>query len=123
MATGDQTTRPAPNKLPGTYRQLVERFPQLAATHEATAAAVDELGPLDRKTSQLIKIGICVGAQLESALRSHVRRARQAGATRDEIEQAIMLGMTTMGFPATVAAWSWANVQFDREDRESEEKR
>lgn len=103
------------NQLPGTYRQLVKRYPALARAHEQMGRAVDSVGPLDPKTCSLIKIGICVGAGLESALRSHVRRAIQAGASREEIEQAIFQGMTTVGFPRAVAAWAWAEVQFQRE--------
>jgi len=38
----------------------------------------------------------------------------QHGATAAEVEQAILLGMNTVGFPRTVAAWSWAKEQFDR---------
>lgn len=104
---------------PKTFEQFVQRFPELGATHERIAQAVDAAGPLDAKTRFLIKIGICVGGGLESALRSHVRRAARAGATRPEIEQAILLGMNTVGFPRTVAAWSWAQQQFQR-DRDEE---
>jgi 4-carboxymuconolactone decarboxylase len=42
----------------------------------------------------------------------------QAGATEQEIEQAILLGMNTCGFPRTVAAWQWAQVQFARDQAE-----
>ena len=101
--------------LPGTYRAFAAKFPEVAAQHERMARAVDAAGPLDAKTTFLIKIGISLGAGLESALRSHVRRATAAGATEEEIEQAILLGMNTRGFPATVAAWSWAQVQFARD--------
>lgn len=101
-------------KLPAVYKTFVRRFPKLAASHEMAAKAVDQLGPLDAKTLSLIKIGICVGGGLESALRSHVRRAMLIGANKEEIEQAILLGMNTVGFPRTVAAWSWAQIQFDR---------
>ena len=86
----------------------------LGRAHESVAKAVDEAGPLDAKTLALVKIGICIGAGLESALRSHVRRAMQHGATETEVEQAILLGMNTVGFPRTVAAWSWAQEQFER---------
>ncbi|QNN25205.1 carboxymuconolactone decarboxylase family protein [Planctomycetales bacterium ZRK34] len=107
---------PSGGKLPKTFQQFTERFPELAAAHQQIGQTVDQIGPLDDKTRCLIKIGICVGGGLESALRSHVRRATQAGATREEIEQAIMLGMNTVGFPRTVAAWSWAKQQFLRDD-------
>ncbi|MCC6678528.1 MAG: NTP transferase domain-containing protein [Phycisphaerales bacterium] len=106
--------RAAPAKVPATYLKFIDRFPELGKAHEAIADAVNRAGPLDAKTLALIKIGICVGAGLESALRSHVRRAMQHGATIPEIEQAILLGMNTVGFPRTTAAWSWARVQFER---------
>ena len=77
-------------------------------------------GPLDEKTCLLIKIGVSLGAGLESAVKSHVRRATEAGATEAEIEQAILLAMTTAGFPRTVAAWSWARQQFERDRAERE---
>jgi alkylhydroperoxidase/carboxymuconolactone decarboxylase family protein YurZ len=107
-------SRTSKGKLPGTYREFVTRFPALGKAHEVVAQAADKAGPLDAKTLALVKIGICIGAGLESALRSHVRRAMQHGATQAEIEQAIILGMNTVGFPRTVAAWAWAQEQFKR---------
>ena len=104
----------APN-LPGTFRQFCARFPDLAAAHDAMGAAAGSAGPLDEKHRELVRIGISLGAGLESAVKSHVRRAREAGASEEEIEQTILLAMTTVGFPRTVAAWSWARQQFARD--------
>jgi alkylhydroperoxidase/carboxymuconolactone decarboxylase family protein YurZ len=103
------------NKLPGTYKKFAQRFPEMVAAHQHAGQAAEQAGPLDEKMCELVKIGICVGAGLESALRSHVRRATEAGASEAEVEQAIVLGMTTCGFPRTVAAWAWAQVQFERD--------
>lgn len=105
--------KPESEKLPKTFVRFAERFPKLAAAHQSAGLAASE-GPLDKKTQHLIKIGICLGAGLESAMRSHTRRAIQAGATRAELEQAVMLGMTTCGFPRTVAAWQWIEEQLNR---------
>lgn len=104
----------SPSKVPNTFKAFITRYPDLGAAHEKIASAVERAAALDPKTLALVKIGICVGAGLESALRSHVRRAIQHGASRAEVEQAILLGMNTVGFPRTVAAWSWAQVQFER---------
>lgn len=101
-------------RVPMTYKSFVTRYPELGRAHEHIAAAVQAAGPLDAKTLALVKIGICIGAGLESALRSHVRRAMRHGAKPAEVEQAILLGMNTVGFPRTVAAWSWAQEQFKR---------
>ena len=100
---------------PATFKAFIERFPEIGAAHETVGKAVDQLGPLDAKTCALIKTGICIGAGLESALRSHVRRALHHGATSEEIEQAVLLAMNTVGFPRTVAAWQWACQQIERD--------
>ncbi len=104
---------------PPTFKTFVERFPELGEAHETIARAVEDAGPLDGKTCALIKMGICIGAGLESALRSHVRRASAHGASREEIEQAVLLAMNTVGFPRTVAAWQWALKQLERDAAES----
>lgn len=95
-------------RIPETFKDFVERFPALGRAHEEVAKAVDQAGPLDRKCCELIKIGLSVGAGLETATRSHVRRALEQGAKPEEVEQAILLAMNTCGFPRTVAAWKWA---------------
>ena len=105
-------------KVPGTYKQFCEKYPALAEAHDAMSGAAFAAGPLDEKMCLLIKIGVSVGAGLESAVKSHVRRATEAGASEAEIEQAILLAMSTNGFPRTVAAWSWARQQFERDRRE-----
>jgi len=116
MAKKKSTNQPTDKAdVPATFKDFVTKYPVLGRAHEDVAKAVDEAGPLDPKTLSLIKIGICIGAGLESALRSHVRRALQHGATQDEVEQTILLAMNTVGFPRTVAAWSWAHEQFKRD--------
>lgn len=110
----DDSSNP-PQKLPGTYKAFITKFPAIGKAHEEVAKAALAAGPLDKKMCELVKIGISLGAGLESALKSHVRRAREAGASDTEIEQAILLGYNTVGFPKTVAAWSWAQEQFARD--------
>ncbi|HVT80390.1 MAG TPA: carboxymuconolactone decarboxylase family protein [Phycisphaerae bacterium] len=105
----------AAHKIPGTFQRFVKKFPAIGKAHEDVAKAAEAAGPLDRKTCELVKIGISIGAGLESALKSHVRRALAAGASPQEIEQSILLAMNTVGFPRMVAAWSWAQEQFERE--------
>ena len=110
---------PQPNhdrdeSLPGAYKEFVNKFPKLGDAHEGIAQAVDSYGPLDPKTRELIKIGLSVGAGLETATRSHVRRAMQHGATEAEIEQAVLLAYNTCGWPRMVMAWRWAREQISR---------
>jgi 4-carboxymuconolactone decarboxylase len=101
--------------VPRTFQAFTDRFPDMAASHEAVGRAGDAAGALDRKTVELIKLGMCVGAGLESATKSHARRAHQHGATREEIEQAAALAVNPLGFPRAVMAWRWATEQLDAE--------
>lgn len=96
-----------PDHLPEVYVRFRQRFPAVAKEQDAVAVAVEAAGPLDEKTQRLVKLGVAVGAQAEGAVRSNVRKALAAGAGVEEIEQVILLALTTRGFPATVAAWQW----------------
>ncbi len=103
------------DNVPTTFKEFIRKFPALGKAHEDVAKAVDAAGPIDPKHRELIKMGICMGAGLESAFRSHVRRAMQHDASVAEIEQTVLMSMNTCGFPRTVAAWQWAHQQIQRD--------
>ena len=100
--------------VPRTYQRFTDRFPALASAHEAVGKAGDE-GPFDRKTVELLKLAICVGAGLESASKSHARRAVQHGASPEEVEHAVSLAVNPVGLPRTVMAWQWVTEQLAAE--------
>ena len=102
-----------PDHLPEVYVSFRQRFADVAMSQDALAASVDAAGPLDEKSKRLIKLGVAVGAQADGAVRSNMRKALEAGASLAEVEQVILLGMTTRGFPATVAAWQWMTEVVD----------
>ena len=100
-------------KLPSAYRRFGDAQPRIMKAYEELSAATLAEGPLDRKHAELVKIGITVGAGLEGATHSHVRRALEAGAQPEEIRHAIRLALTTVGFPTMMAALGWANDVLD----------
>ncbi len=93
--------------LPAPYKRFVKDYPDIDKAYSAFAQACHQHGPLDEKTRRLVKLGIAVGLGSEGAVKSHARRALQLGAARDEVEHAVLLAMTTIGFPATIAALEW----------------
>jgi 4-carboxymuconolactone decarboxylase len=95
--------------LPDIYVSFRKRFPQVTDAQDRVAAEIDAAGPLDERTSRLVKLGIAVGSVSEGAVRSNVRKALAAGATPEEVEHVILLSLTTRGFPAAVAAWGWVH--------------
>ena len=100
--------------LPEIYVDFRERFPKVAEAQDRLAVEVDAAGPLDERTSRLVKLGIAVGSLSEGAVRSNVRKALSAGATPEEIQHVVLLSLTTRGFPAAVAAWGWVHEVLDQ---------
>jgi alkylhydroperoxidase/carboxymuconolactone decarboxylase family protein YurZ len=66
-------------------------------------------GPLDDRARRLVKVGVAAAAQSEGAVHSAVRQAKAAGIPPEEIRHAIVLSITTIGFPRAMAAMSWAD--------------
>lgn len=91
---------------PKAYVEFIARFPKLGAAWELAGEAGRD-GPLDQRATRLIKLAIAMGMLREGAVHSAVRKAYAAGATRDEIDQVVALAASTLGFPATVALFSW----------------
>lgn len=83
----------------------------------ARALACADAGPLDRKTVEIIKVGICVGAGLETATQRHAIMARENGATEVEIYQVVLMAMTTLGHPGAAAGWKWVNSALEGSDQ------
>jgi 4-carboxymuconolactone decarboxylase len=94
--------------LPEVYQNFERRYPALKEAFDALGAAEHDAGPLGERERRLIKLGIAVGAQSEGGVRSHVRKLLGIGASEAEILHTIVLALTTIGFPATNAALSWA---------------
>ena len=94
-------------KLPKAFETFRARYQKVYQAYEALGGAAHEAGPLDRKTRELVKLGIAIGGRLEGAVRSHASRALEAGATPREIEHVILLSVTTSGLPTAVAAFTW----------------
>jgi 4-carboxymuconolactone decarboxylase len=101
-------------KLPGSYQRFADAHPRIIRAYEELGAVTLAEGPLDRRVAELVKLGIAVGARHEGAVHSHVRRAREAGASADDIRHAVRLALTTIGFPGMMAALSWANDVLER---------
>jgi alkylhydroperoxidase/carboxymuconolactone decarboxylase family protein YurZ len=93
--------------LPIPFQRIREEYPEVAAAYDALGSAIHEAGPLDDKTRHLVKLALAVGAGLEGATHAHARRSLEAGISPEEIKHVALLAMTTLGFPATVKAYTW----------------
>ena len=88
------------------YQDFIKRYPQLGAAWE-TIHQEEVQGPLDPRTIRLVKLAVAMGAFREGAVHSAVRKAVKAGIGRDELEQVVALGASTLGMPSSVAVYTW----------------
>ena len=103
---------------PHAYQDFIARFPGIAQAWEVVAEA-GAIGPLDERTRRLIKLAVAIGAGREGAVRASVRKALAMGIPKVEIEQVIALAVGTVGFPGTVAVFTWINDIFERPKEEA----
>ena len=92
-----------------------QTFMSEAPQHQqAWAAAVQGLGSasaLDRKTAELSYLAVLAALRLESGVPFHVRAAKEAGASREEVISAILVGLPAAGhrvtqvLPTAIAAY------------------
>jgi 4-carboxymuconolactone decarboxylase len=95
--------------IPAHYESLKKRFPKTIEAVENLGSVARNEGPLEKKIGHLIQLAAAAVAQSEGAVHSHTRRALEDGATKDEIYHALLILITTVGFPKVAAAISWAD--------------
>ena len=100
--------------LPEAYKGFKKHFPEISDSYTGLAVSCNEGGPLDEKTREMVKLGIAIGLSSEGAIRSHTRRALETGATPEDIRHAVLLALTTAGFPAMIAAMKWVDEVLDK---------
>jgi 4-carboxymuconolactone decarboxylase len=98
--------------LPGIFKTFMEKHQDLAVAQQRVGQLCSEAGPIDRKDQHLIQLGVSIGMGSKGGVRSHVRRALDLGATKEEITQTVLLSMTIVGFPAMIAAYGWIEEFF-----------
>ena len=95
--------------IPKLYENFAENYPEIIENFKELGKICRESGPLPPKYQDLINLGIAVGAGSRGAVMSHTRKALAAGTTPEEVKHAVLLSLTTTGFPNMMAAMSWAN--------------
>jgi alkylhydroperoxidase/carboxymuconolactone decarboxylase family protein YurZ len=99
--------------LPGLYRSFRERYGAVATDLDRLAATIDQTGGLDERSRRLVKLGIAIGSRSEGAVRSNARKALVLGLEPDQVRQAALLAVTTVGFPSAMAALQWVEEVLD----------
>ncbi|MBX9695121.1 MAG: carboxymuconolactone decarboxylase family protein [Cyanobacteria bacterium] len=109
------------SKLPKAFTEFKKTYEDVFSHYEALGTAAQKAGPLSRREIALVRLATAAGASLEGAVHSHCRRALEAGLTAEEIRHAIILQVTTLGFPSMMANLSRVNdiLNENEEDKEN----
>ena len=98
-------------------KKFESQYPEVAKLYEELGVKCQSAGPLDAKTRYLVNLGIAVGAVSPGAVKSHARKALEQGATSEELHHALLLALTTVGFPAMIAAIGWVEEVIEAEGK------
>ncbi len=101
--------------LPEAYKNFSDKFPEVFKEYKQMGKVCREAGPLEPKLQDLIKLGIAIGSNSRGAIMSSTRKALASGATPEEIVHAVLLSLTTTGFPNMMAAMGWVNDVLEKE--------
>jgi alkylhydroperoxidase/carboxymuconolactone decarboxylase family protein YurZ len=93
------------------FQIFMSEAPNHAKAWMAAVQGLDQANGLDKKIEELAYLSVLAALRMESGVPFHVQSAKQAGASRDEIISAVLVGMPAAGMgviqvlPAAIAAF------------------
>jgi len=109
--------------IPPTLHHIKNNYPELAVIIKDMDRVINTDGALDRKTKRLIALACVAVRMCEGCIYPQAKVAKNCGATRDEIMEALNIAVLTGGVPS----WSTARdgiselfAEWAKEDAEKE---
>ena len=93
---------------PEYFNDIKKRYPDVADCFDTLARYTSNAGPLDKKCQAMLKLGVAIGIGSEGDVQNLVGQALDIGVTAEEIRHAVLLSVTTAGFPAMIVAMRMA---------------
>ena len=105
------------NELAGvsrSFQSFLDRAPNHARAWMGAVQGLDAASALDKKAAALAYLAVLAALRLESGVPFHVRLAKEAGASLDEVISALLIGLPAAGhgvtqvLPAAIEAYEAA---------------
>lgn len=93
------------------FQLFMSEAPQHAQAWMTAVQGLDGASALDKKTEELAYLAVLAALRMENGIPFHVQSAKQAGASREEVISAILVGLPAAGhsvtqvLPAAIAAY------------------
>jgi alkylhydroperoxidase/carboxymuconolactone decarboxylase family protein YurZ len=91
----------SPSLISNAFQTFMQEAPQHAQAWGAMTQGLGAASALDKKTSALAYLAVLAAFRLESGIPFHVQAAKAAGATREEVISAILVGLPAAGHVVT----------------------
>ncbi len=104
-------SEPPAGQVSDAFQAFLSQAPGHAQAWMSAVQGLDESSALDKKTEELAYLAVLAAQGLESGVPFHVQMAKAAGATRDEVISAVLVGLPAAGqivirsLPAALAAY------------------
>jgi 4-carboxymuconolactone decarboxylase len=82
-------------------KNMMKEAPAVAQSFFDLAKSAREYSPLDMKTNELIILGIFTAHRGLRGIHTHVERAMESGATKEEVIAAVLLALPIVGITDT----------------------
>lgn len=83
------------------FQTFLTQAPKHAQAWMAMVQGLDQASALDKKTEELVYLAVLAALRMESGVPFHVQTAKQAGASREEVISAILVGLPAAGHSVT----------------------
>jgi alkylhydroperoxidase/carboxymuconolactone decarboxylase family protein YurZ len=99
------------SKVSQAFQTFMTQAPRHSQAWMQVVEQLDSASALDKKTEELAYLAVLAALRMESGVPFHVQSAKQAGASRDEVISAILIGLPAAGqvvvqvLPAAIAAY------------------
>jgi alkylhydroperoxidase/carboxymuconolactone decarboxylase family protein YurZ len=93
------------------FQTFMTEAPRHSQAWMAAVQGLDQASALDKKTEELAYLSVLAALRMESGVPFHVQSAKQAGASRDEVISAVLVGLPAAGLgvihvlPAAITAY------------------
>ena len=93
------------------FRAFMSEASEHAQAWMGAVRGLDAASALDKKTEELAYLAVLAALRLESGVPLHVKLAKEAGATREEVISAVLVGLPAAGqgvtqvLPTAMAAY------------------
>ena len=100
-----------PSLISNAFQVFMSEAPQHAQAWGAMVQGLASASALDQKTSALAYLAVLSALRAEGGVPFHVQAAKQAGASREEVISAVLVGLPVAGhrvtqvLPAAIAAY------------------